>query len=104
MSKHHIAAKHTAMTYKMRPRLAATLPTLCIRCGRPVTADMPWDVGHRHDLAQGGNPNDVGVEHRRCNRSAGGKQGARKTNANKTTPKRQRPDTPTIQEPRLPNW
>jgi hypothetical protein len=98
VSKHHTAIGWSNVNKKHRARLAATLPTQCMRCGQIVTADMKWDVGHRVDLAQGGNSNDVGVEHRSCNRRAGGRAGARATNARR----KQRRDNP--DDPRIPAW
>lgn len=59
------------------------LPLPCRRCGRPVTADQRWTVGHVVDRALGGAETDPGnqwPEHARCNYSAGGKLGAAMTN------------------------
>ena len=95
VSKHHDAAKWTSVNKTHRARIAASLPTACIRCGGIVTNDMRWDVGHRVDLARGGNPDDVGAEHRACNRRAGGRAGARLTQARRRTGN---PDD------RLPKW
>ncbi len=55
------------------------LPLPCWRCGRPVTDDQAWHVGHLTDRALGGHTTDRSnqwPEHARCNTSAGGKLGA----------------------------
>jgi len=50
----------------------------CIRCGRPITPDQRFDVGHRIDGSRGGSHalSNLGPEHRRENRQAGGRMGA----------------------------
>ena len=89
MSQHHRDIGWSRIARTLRPRIAASLPQPCIRCGRIVTPDMAWDVGHRVDLAMpGSDPWDAGPEHRRCNRSAGGKAGAAKTNASRRANRR----------------
>ena len=43
----------------------------CARCGKPITPDQPWDLGHQ----DGAGPNDyTGPEHATCNRAAPGKR------------------------------
>lgn len=62
----------------MRPRIAATLPAPCVnRCGRSVTPDQAWDIGHVVDVGKGGSddPSNLGPSHVQCNRSDGGKEG-----------------------------
>lgn len=82
MSQHHKRVGWASISQTLRPRIAASLPAQCIRCGGIITRDMKWDVGHRVDLEMpGANPYDVGPEHARCNRRAGGRAGARKVNA-----------------------
>lgn len=77
MSRHHQAAKWANHAKAARQRVGATLPAPCVHCGRIVTADMPWDVGHVVDLALGGDARTYGPAHRGpCNRRAGGKLGA----------------------------
>lgn len=68
------------MCAKMRTRLDplhALGALTCWRCGQRITPAQPYDLGHRVDVALGGNPFDVAPEHRwrtpTCvgNRSAG---------------------------------
>ncbi len=67
---------------EIRAALAATLPTVCWRCGRIVTADMAWDVGHLIEVDRDPNvaydPEMHAVEHAYCNRAAGARYGNRK--------------------------
>jgi hypothetical protein len=63
-------------------RLITCGPLVCWRCGDWIRACDPgtsWDVGHLVDLAAGGAPGleHTAPEHARCNRSAGGRAGAR---------------------------
>jgi hypothetical protein len=54
----------------------------CARCGEPIAPDAEWDLGH----ADGDRTKYNGPEHsRQCNRSAGGRNGARVTNAKKAS-------------------
>lgn len=52
----------------------------CWRCGRLIAPGTPFDVGHLDDQAPADLENLM-PEHRRCNRSAGGRAGAAITNA-----------------------
>ena len=97
MSQHHKRAKWDSRAAKARARIAASLPAPCVECGRPVIADMKWDVGHRVPLSLGGNVLDYGPSHRGCNRKAGGRLGAAKTN--KRDPRNLDTDGP-----RSPSW
>lgn len=56
----------------------------CISCGRPITPDQRFDVGHRIDASRGGTHDvwNLGPQHRKENRAAGGRLGALKTNTN----------------------
>ena len=67
---------------QIRAALASTLPTVCWRCGRTVTADMAWDVGHFREVdadpTAAYEPDEYAVEHARCNRQAGARYGNRK--------------------------
>ena len=57
-------------------------PVWCIGCGREVQQTQRFDIGHRIDGSRGGSNtlSNLGPQHRRENRSAGGKLGAQKTN------------------------
>jgi len=81
MSQHHRQKRWANHAAKARKEIAVQLPLPCHHCGRPVHADTPWDVGHIVDLAHGGDAKAYTAAHRSCNRSAGGKAGAAKTNA-----------------------
>lgn len=67
-----------------RAQWAPRLPLPCGKsCGRLVTADQPWTVGHIIDRALGGSETDPAnqwPEHPKCNYSAGGRIGAAITN------------------------
>lgn len=81
MSQHHRTKRWANVAAKARKEIGVQLPLPCHHCGRPVHADTPWDVGHIVDLAHGGDAKQYTATHRSCNRSAGGKEGAAKTNA-----------------------
>lgn len=55
---------------------------VCARCGHPIRPGQAWDVGHVLPLDTHGHladdPANMRPEHRRCNRSAGARQGNRK--------------------------
>lgn len=83
MSRHHRAQHWTTHAPKLRKLIAPLLPLPCVNCGRPVLPEHRWQVGHRKDAALGGRPTfaNTGPAHAKCNNSAGGKLGARITNA-----------------------
>ncbi|WP_344752095.1 HNH endonuclease [Gryllotalpicola koreensis] len=82
MSRHHRAQNWTSFNEKRRAELAAQLPLPCVNCGRPVTKEDRWHVGHKRDAALGGKATraNTGAAHTLCNLRAGGKLGARMTN------------------------
>jgi 5-methylcytosine-specific restriction endonuclease McrA len=75
----HRTTASLALHKKMRPLIAATLPSPCIQCHRPVLPDHPWQVGHILDAALHPDlaldPSNLGPVHRVCNARAGGKLG-----------------------------
>lgn len=90
MSQHHRAQHWTTYSPKLRKLIEPRLPLPCVNCGHLVTREDKWQVGHRRDAALGGTPtiSNVGPVHcksatwpRNCNQIAGGKLGARVTNA-----------------------
>lgn len=87
MSGHHRKQKWTTHAPKLREKIARTLPAPCVECRNPVHPDEPWQVGHRVPASQGGMPTaaNTGPVHTRCNLKAGGKLGARTTNARRNT-------------------
>lgn len=60
-------ADHLALRARLAP-LVATGTVRCWRCQELVTPTDTWDLGHTDDRTA-----YAGVEHARCNRSAGGK-------------------------------
>jgi len=52
----------------------------CFRCNEDIAADGPWDLGHNDDRTAW-----TGPEHVKCNRAAGGANGAAVTNQKKQT-------------------
>jgi len=69
--RRHVKAEH-----------AAGRAVTCIRTGRPILPGQPFDIGHIIDASRGGTHDlgNLGPEHRRPNRSAGGRLGAATTN------------------------
>ena len=67
-----------------RKHWAARLPVACCRCGRPVTADTPWQVDHWPVPREFGGT-ETWPAHSHCNLSAGGKRGAQITAAKRLT-------------------
>ncbi|MAT17179.1 MAG: hypothetical protein CMF56_01250 [Leifsonia sp.] len=93
MSAHHRAQKWTTHAPKLKVKHAATLPRPCIECGKQVSKDDAWQVGHIRAAALGGRPtmSNTGPVHTSCNRRAGGKLGARIVNARRQITKDIRP-------------
>lgn len=93
MSAHHRRQKWTTHSPKLRAHHAASLPAPCIRCGRAVTAEDRWHVGHRVPASLGGKPTiaNTGPIHARCNLVEGGQLGARIVNGRRQLRKDIRP-------------
>lgn len=91
MSQHHRDQKWTSKAPKLRESIAAQLPLPCIDCGRAVTPDQAWQVGHRVPASEGGRPTreNTGPTHTRCNQRAGGRLGAAKTNGARASTRRE---------------
>ncbi|GAB7039715.1 MULTISPECIES: hypothetical protein [Catenuloplanes] len=70
---------HQRERERWRPRVEAGLVDChagrCIEPERAIAADAAWDLGHNDDRTAW-----TGPEHLRCNRSAGGRNGAAVTN------------------------
>lgn len=57
----------------------ARLPLPCLRCGRPVSPEEPWDLDHIEPIAFGGSPGgEAWPAHRACNRRHGQRIGSAK--------------------------
>lgn len=69
----------------------------CIGCGREIQSTQAFDVGHIIDAAKGGSHDlsNLGPQHRKENRRAGGKAGATITNRRRGVSREAR---------RLPEW
>lgn len=87
MTSRHSSPEYVRAARQVRmiltPRIAAGSPVACVDCGRLVQAGQLWDVAHRVALSAGGGNSlsNMGASHRTCNRQAGGRLGARRTNA-----------------------
>ena len=57
-------------------RLVEAGQATCARCGQPLLSGEPFDLDHGPDRSS-----YLGASHRRCNRLAGGRNGAAATNA-----------------------
>jgi hypothetical protein len=112
VSEHHRSASWAAAVRVNKPRIAAALPARCIDCGRPVTPDQRWQVGHIVPVAvakaqgwtvqQINHPTNLGPSHtkgrgqRACNQIAGGKLGASISNARRKAAE--------VEEGKFPGW
>lgn len=56
---------------------ASCTATRCLAPTRYISPTEPWDLGHSDDRSH-----IAGPQHRRCNRTAGGYNGAKKAQAN----------------------
>lgn len=70
---------HRAMRARWQEIVDAGEAT-CARCTGPIHAGQPWDLGHTDDRTAW-----TGPEHPSCNRSVGGRNGARVANQRKQT-------------------
>lgn len=80
MSAHHNTPEWYRFTRRARPMIKAMLPLPCVDCGRPVTLEHTWQVGHIVPAAMGGTDtmDNVGPSHggkRGCNQRAGARLG-----------------------------
>lgn len=73
-------AGHQAERERWRPKVDAGI-TDCASCGQPIEPGRPWDLGHNEDRTGW-----TGPEHTHCNRRAGGRNGAKVSNAMRTQP------------------
>jgi len=81
-AKHRTAEyQRNARTVRDRVKVAHRNgdPVQCWRCRGPIHPGQPYDVGHLPG-AEASALHELAAEHRRCNRSAGGRDGARITN------------------------
>lgn len=78
MSAIHRTKEWARFTRKVRPTIAAALPSPCVECGRAVMPGQRFDVAHiishARDPFQPLSPELVGPAHPSCNRSAGAKE------------------------------
>lgn len=67
--------RHRKLRAALAPQVEAG-EAVCWRCQKLIVPGTPWDLGHDD------NDRSVyrGPEHRKCNRRAGGRQGAKVTN------------------------
>lgn len=86
MTAHHKHPEYVKNARLVRQQTNARLArgdlVRCIRCYRRIEQGQAYDVGHRIDASRGGSHalTNLGPEHRRENRSAGGRLGAAATN------------------------
>lgn len=104
MTAHHRTNEWRALITELRPIYRAAIRNgnaRCVDCGKPITEGQAFDVGHRVGVAEGkaqgwtrqmlDSPTNLGPSHRGCNRSAGGKVGAKISNTKRTEGKRHLP-------------
>lgn len=82
MSAHHQHPQYLRNARIVRARVRADHKVgrlvICIGCGRAITPEQAFDVGHIIDAARGGSHDltNLGPQHRRENRQSGGRAGA----------------------------
>ncbi len=81
MSEYHRRTENLRRAAEARKRVV--LPAPCWRCGQMIQPGQPFDMGHVVEVARGGGGGPLLPEHRGCNRSSGGRLGARRANANR---------------------
>ena len=112
MTAHHRSPEWQRTVRANRSKIAATLPARCIDCGGAIRPGDRWQVGHRipvvvakaqgwttaqiNDLSNLGPTHAKAPGQRACNQIAGGKLGAKKTQA-KVAAKRETTK-------RMPSW
>lgn len=96
-----MTAHHRSPTYQANARIIRKAtnaahqrgePVPCIGCGWDIQPGQAFDIGHRIDASRGGPDtlDNLGPQHRRENRSAGGRLGAKRTNDTRGTSRRAR--------------
>jgi hypothetical protein len=78
-SRRGYGTHHRALREGLKPIVEAGL-VRCARCGVLIEPGMAWELDHA-----AGKQGYLGPSHRRCNRSAGGKEGAAITNGKRGT-------------------
>jgi hypothetical protein len=73
--------EHQKLRKALIAMLAVTGPWPCPRCGAPMWVFDKLDLGHVVDVVNGGFGGPRRLEHAKCNQSAGGKLGGRKSAA-----------------------
>lgn len=70
--KGNTTARGLGWEHQRKARALLRQPDLvCVRCGRPGTADDPLTAGHSEDRSRGGRDSALQPEHRSCGSRAG---------------------------------
>ena len=70
-----LGAEHQAARRRALAHLTANPGQPCLRCGQPMTINMPLDYDHQLPRALGGASGPRALAHRHCNRSHGARLG-----------------------------